>query len=173
MRNPFSPSLAGDTFDRYPRPLGHLNWIWRVSLNLLLLILGWGMFALLGQAFIPQDSFDAGILVAGVVGSVVGFGQGLIFWRQLPSVSGLGKWALSGAVSWPISIIAWLFLAISADENVSNTTLFIVSGIIFGLQIGLIQWCMLRNRLKNAWWWVISSIASTAAVWAVVARWGL
>ncbi len=104
-----------------------------------------------GRTRITEDFLMSYVLFP-TLGLLTGFLQYLLLRRYLPR---MGGWIAATAGGWllPFAVIAPLGVLLpSFDVNV------ILAAALYGGSIGLIQWLVLRRRVRRAGWWILANV---------------
>jgi hypothetical protein len=125
--------------------------------------LGQGLYAVVNEVTVYTIVYALGFILGGLSS---GLAQGALLRRQgfhdLPwmRACGLG-WGIVGLMLPLYSVIFGTRSPVPALQLALLLCAVIVSG--------LIQWSVLRKRIKNAFWWVIASSLGWLAAWIILA----
>jgi hypothetical protein len=120
-------------------------------------------------AYANQPVWLRGAVAGAVLGMTLGIGQGWVLHHTF-SVSAL--WIILSFIGGAMGLAGGLQLAeytplIAVTQSISRADVAVlaagtalratVSGLLFGLSLGLWQWFLLRQHASNAAWWIIAN----------------
>jgi hypothetical protein len=133
----------------------------KVERNEFGLWLGWTLATALGMLIghlplIPLvDNMDLGVarIIAPLfAGLLVGLAQWTVLRGYLTRSS---DWILAGGASWAAAYAIGLFLI----QSLTGSTLIgLISYVLFGLVVALLQWPILRREIPNVWSWIAANV---------------
>ena len=121
-------------------------------------VMGFGVGAVLGVSsayrFFPPDTFDTahGITLGIVMGAIGGYFQWVVLRER---ITGTGLWGLASALGFGSAM--GLLIAAGPAENDATAGVVIV-GSAFGVVSGILQWLILRRKVRRAGWWLLANI---------------
>jgi len=121
-------------------------------------LMGFGIGAILGVSFaygrFNTDPFDT--LMGVTLGTVMGATGGYFQWVVLRErITGTGLWGLASALGFGSAM--GLLIAAGPAENDATAGVVIV-GSAFGVVSGILQWLILRRKVRRAGWWLLANI---------------
>jgi len=139
-------------------------WLWWLSATIIGIAMGMAI-VFLGLAPLLDKSPQVGpLLYGGVVGAVLGATVGTSQWLVLRRhLAGAGWWVLLTFVAW---LVFWVleFSGLLSSLVGENTGIAFIPDIlhlaIFGGIVGVFQWLLLQQKVKDAAWWVLVSMGS-------------
>jgi len=147
-------------------------WVLANTVGFVLCLLPILIFILITALFMSYGASEPSpvyfIFIGAVAGSILGASQWLLFRSK---IQGAGKWIGATALSWGLSFPLWfgpsipesgMFLNALYADNSILTTIFqsSIGPVIFGAIVGFAQWLVLRQQVKHAGPWIISTIIS-------------
>jgi len=116
----------------------------------------------------PAATVPAALISGVIAGAIIGAGQGLALGILRPQA--LALWAGATAIGLGVALAAVTAVIGQIDTQVDA----IVLGAVTGLALGAGQAALLmRDRVANAWIWVVASGAAWAVGWAVTSGIGV
>jgi hypothetical protein len=101
--------------------------------------------------------------IRGVEGAIGGIAIGLAQWLVLKGrFSPTGWWIFASMLSWgllggsPLGALGWVAPKVMSIPV--RIVYGIIEGAIVGVIIGMGQWWILKNHVKQAWLWILASI---------------
>lgn len=116
-----------------------------------------------GQTVITEDYLTTYILLI-VLGVLAGSLQFLLLRNYLPR---LGWWIPMTSIGLLLGLVASRLLFRTLFNTLDSTWFEILMTVLVGGSVGLIQWLMLRQRVRHAGWWILAN----AFGWGLVG-WG-
>lgn len=128
------------------------------------LLIRWPIQAFTG--FLTDDvlSTFVAVFVSGIIAGAI---QGS-FLR--PYTRPVGIWLVASGIGWSIAYgLMWYFYATTTTSTILLTVGEVSLGLGMGLLAGIAQWVILQRRLKNAYWWIVSTVLVWGMLWAGMA----
>lgn len=134
-------------------------------------------------AYAQQPAWLSGLLAGAVIGLALGVGQWWVLRRHL-ALSPL--WIVSSVIGGALGLSGGMQLAESVAVTAvaqplgrGDTPLFAtgtalgaaISGLFFGLLLGLMQWLWLRQQVHSAAWWLVANTIGWATALGLAALW--
>ena len=99
-------------------------------------------------------------LFGGILGAVSGVPAGFLQWLIL-------RRYLVGASRWILATALGVGLTHGLSDSIPYTIALEVTILVSGVFIGAIQWLYLRRQVTQASWWILVSLISWYAAWAI------
>ena len=116
-----------------------------------------------GTTRITEDYLSSYILVP-VLGLLAGSWQYLLLRRHLPRTRG---WIAATTLGLLLGFVSGRLLLHSLYTTLDSTWSGILTTVLTGGFMGLVQWWVLRQRVRHAAWWILANVLG----WGVVG-WG-
>lgn len=100
------------------------------------------------------------LLGYGALGAAIGLAQWLVLRRYL---RGTGWWVLATLLGYALPFILIRSMPPSEQPWLAGTSMFLM----LGTTLGILQWLVLRGRVRHAGWWIAISIAGWLAAFAL------
>jgi len=109
-----------------------------------------------GQTRITED-FLLGYILYPLFGLLTGLLQYLVLRRHLPQ---MGWWIAATVLGWllPFAVMGLVSTIVPTSLDLGSTWARILLGMLIGGSMGLVQWLVLRLRIRYAAWWILSSV---------------
>ena len=139
-------------------PIDWLQWLWWVLATAIGSAIGWAALPLVlpsinAIANVDEDQLF-GILIAPLLGLVIGGSQWLVLRRHVPQA---GWWVAASVIGYvAVLILASLStnLRLTANEGIADD---VVLTVVLGSVVGVPQYLVLRKRFPKAGWWILAS----------------
>ena len=122
-----------------------------------------GMIQVGGYTRITEDYLSSYILLL-VLGLLAGFLQYLLLRRHLPR---MGWWIAATTLGLLLGLVGGRLLFSTLHSTRDSMWLGILMTGVTGGSMGLVQWLVLRRRVRHAAWWILANVLG----WGVVG-WG-
>jgi hypothetical protein len=116
-----------------------------------------------GLTHITED-YLGGDTILLVFGLLTGFLQYLLLRRFLPR---MGWWIVATMSGLLLGVVGSRFLIHTLHGNLDSIWFGVLMTVLVGGSMGLIQWVVLRQRVRHAAWWILATILG----WGVLG-WG-
>jgi hypothetical protein len=116
-----------------------------------------------GHTRITEDYLSSYILIP-VLGLLAGFVQYLLLRRHLPR---MGWWIAATTLGLLLGLVGGRLLFRPLHSTLDSMWFGILMTVVIGGSMGLVQWLMLRQRVRHAAWWILANVLG----WGVVG-WG-
>jgi hypothetical protein len=116
-----------------------------------------------GHTQITEDYLSSYILLL-VLGLLAGFLQYLLLRRHLPR---MGWWIAATTLGLLLGLVGGRLLFGTLHSTLDSMWFGILMTVVTGGSMGLVQWLVLRQRVRHAAWWILANVLG----WGVVG-WG-
>jgi hypothetical protein len=116
-----------------------------------------------GHTRITEDYLSSYILIP-MFGLLAGFLQYLLLRRHLPR---MGWWIAATTLGLLLGLVGGRLLFRPLHSTLDSMWFGILMTVVIGGSMGLVQWLMLRQRVRHAAWWILANVLG----WGVVG-WG-
>lgn len=106
--------------------------------------------------FLPGNLGHNRIVIGAAIGIAIGVIQMFNLKQYVERANWL--WVISSTIGWAIT---WVVMSENMGYGVLGlgiTQFSTVRGSVVGLLVGLMQWFLLRNQFRQAYWWLIANI---------------
>jgi len=163
------------TDNRKPRWFFYPGW---VALSAISILIAWvvvwalisqvekavgGTIQVGGQTRITEDFLFSYIFFP-VLGLLTGFLQYLLLRRYLPR---MGWWIAATTLGLLLGFVGRRLLFRTLHSTLDSTWFGILMTVLLGGSMGLVQWLVLRQRVRHAAWWILANVLG----WGIVG-WG-
>lgn len=107
-----------------------------------------------GQTRITEDYLGTYILLL-ALGLTAGFLQYLLLRRHLPR---MGWWIAATTAGLLLGFVGGRLLFRTLHTNLDTLLLEILMTVLLGGSMGLVQWLLLRQRVRHAAWWILANV---------------
>ena len=109
-----------------------------------------------GQSRITED-YLLGYTLYPLFGLLTGLLQYLLLRRHFPK---MGWWIVATFLGWllPFVVLGLVSAILPASLDLRSTWAMVLSVVLIGGSMGLLQWLVLRPRVRHAAWWILASI---------------
>ncbi len=94
------------------------------------------------------------------LGAVLGAAQWLVLRRYLQRAGG---WVLATTIGYGLPLL----FPFGLGQSMPGPLMGMVAPVGFGVALGLLQWLVLRGRVRNAAWWILVSIGGWLLAFAL------
>jgi hypothetical protein len=117
-----------------------------------------------GAAAAGQSLFEIaiGLTIFVALGVAIGLAQWLVMRRYL---RGAGWWVLATTIGYAIPMVAAPNIPIREPPWLTGSIIFL----LFGIALGILQWLVLRGRVRQPGWWIAISVAGWVLAFALTA----